>query len=282
MIKLKIISLILIFNIGIKLANTQNKTEIFADSLYQRGQYTSALKEYLRCTFYEESGLSKDIYLKISDIFLKLNNFDKSLEFLDSHYYRNFQNNNEKNHALLKKTQVLIINNKYNDALLNILQIKTQKSEELDTKYFYEGILYLLLKNESKSLAALSNISYINKDQVAHLSILINKAIKKYGRNKNFATFQSAIIPGLGQTTHGDINDGLKSFFLVGSLAVLFIDVSLAYSIPNAIISVGPWLTRYYIGGITNTSKIAIKKQKTDFNKAIINLIQYLESSRIK
>jgi hypothetical protein len=274
--KLKTIFLISIFNILSFSLFCQFSFEATGDSLNQKGLYAAALKEYLRSEFLGEKGISSDINLKISDLFLKTENIAKALEYLDAHYYLHFNDQNERNRVLYKKTQVLLGIYKYDEAILNVLQIKTNNIEELNKSNFYKGILYVLLKNDAKSLESFSKLSYINEKDIIHIESLIKNTIKDSKKKSQIASIQSALIPGLGQSINGDLSDGLKSFFVVGALATLFIDVSLSYSLVDALVSVGPWLSRYYIGGIANANKTASLKKKYDFNDSIKELTEYI------
>lgn len=271
--KLKTIFLIWIFSTFVFAGNAQNSLETFADTLAAKGFYHQALKEYLRCVFHDEKHLSKDIYIKISDMFLKIEQHQKALEYLDLHYYKYFDLNPEKNNVLFKKTQILFNQQKTEEALSNILQVVPANIHDSDRKYFYLGILNVALKKETESFEALSKLSYIHLNDHKELNSKIKCSIKKASKNPNLALAQSALIPGLGQTLQGNINDGLKSFILVGSLGVLFVDINLSYSFTDALISVGPWLTRYYIGGMVNASKQTEKRNERVLNTSILELI---------
>lgn len=276
MSKLKTIFLISIFNILSLSLFSQTSFEAIGDSLHHKGLYAAALKEYLRSEFLSEKDISPDINLKISDLFIKTQNIAKALDYLDAHYYLHFNDQNERNRVLFKKTQILLGIYKYDEAILNVLQIKSNNIEELNKAYFYKGILYVLLKDEEKSLESFSKLSYINKKDIIKIESLIKNAIKYSKKKSQIASIQSALIPGLGQSINGDLSDGLKSFFVVGALASLFIDVSLSYSLIDALVSVGPWLSRYYIGGIANANKTASLKKKYDFNDSIAELTEYI------
>lgn len=276
--KLKTIFLIWIFSTLLFSGYAQNSLEAFADTLANKGLYQHALKEYLRCVFHEEKLLSKDIYIKISDMFLKMEQHQKALEYLDLHYYKYFDQNPEKNNVLFKKTQILFHQQKPEEALSNILQVVPSNIHDSDRKYFYLGILNVALKKETESFEALSKLSYIHLNDHKELNSKIKYSIKKASKNPNLALAQSALIPGLGQTLQGNINDGLKSFILVGSLGVLFVDINLSYSFTDALLSVGPWLTRYYIGGMVNASKQTEKRNERVLNASILELITYLKT----
>lgn len=278
----KIILLTLLFSVTFLKGFGQNKLEVFADSLAKAGQNKAALKEYLRCIYYDDGSLSQDIYVKTAHLFYIIEDVPKCLEYLDIHFYKNFDNKTEKNNVFIQKAQIFIKEDKINEALSHIYQIQPTNPIESDNKFFYLLVANLMLKNETESIKALEKLSYINVSDVAFLKNDIQSIVKLSKKKSNKAIFQSSLIPGLGQAVHGDVKDGLKSFVLVTTLGVLFVNVSLAYTFSDALLSVGPWLTRYYFGGIVNASQQAKQKNKLDYNDRLFELVAKIYSLKSK
>ena len=70
--------------------------------------------------------------------------------------------------------------------------------------------------------------------------------------------------------------DGLKSLALMVALGAVFIEVSTVLSLGDAIISVSPWLIRYFAGGMINASKIAKERIKHKKGMEIQEILKHL------
>lgn len=280
--KLRTIYLILIFNLIAYIGDAQRAPESFADSLLANGLYDAALKEYLRCIYFHEELLDTQTYIKTAELFLKMNKPTKCLEYLDLHYFRYHHLSNEKNRVIVRKTQVLMSLGDYFGALSQMIQYHPDSITDTDTQHFYLGILHLMTENYEQSQSELFKLSYLSIENRDLITSKIKKAIKISQRKTHIAGVESAIIPGLGQFLNGDKIDALKSFILIASLSILMADVSLTYSLSDALISVGPWLTRYYIGGITNAQNQALRKKQSDYNDLILEIVRYIKICQSK
>ena len=58
------------------------------------------------------------------------------------------------------------------------------------------------------------------------------------------------------------MKDGINSILLTGGAFFLFRDISLKYSLYDAIIGIFPLYQRYYSGGVMNARNLAEKKIK--------------------
>lgn len=88
--------------------------------------------------------------------------------------------------------------------------------------------------------------------------------------------FYSAMVPGLGQALNGDTKDGLKSLALMVALGAVFIEVSTVLSLGDAIISVSPWLIRYFAGVDDQCFKIAKERIKHKKGMEIQEILKHL------
>lgn len=275
--KPNIILLILCFSLKTFSGICQSKNELFADSLVKCGQQDFALKEYLRCIFYNKNDAGNDLYLKISSIFRAKDDYAKSIEYADYHYFRFSGNIPEQNKAIIEKIKVYLKKNEPNEALISASQLKAVTHEEKNTKRFYIGLSHLMRRDinlAKEHFSALTYLDSVNKSRMINLLDMIkNKDIK----NPNNSMIYSAIIPGLGQAINGNYSDGFKSLMLITGLGVIFIEISKSLSFGNAVISVTPWLIRYFVGGMINASNQAKIKKEIDIRKLIFEVVAIIQ-----
>ena len=93
-----------------------------------------------------------------------------------------------------------------------------------------------------------------------NLHALFNENEKLKHKNPKAAKVLSMIIPGAGQLYAGDVKNGLNSLLLTGGFFLLFINTSIAYTFVDALVAVGPWYYRYYLGGYQRAETITINR----------------------
>lgn len=258
----------------------QNNFEDFADQLHaETDDIDFALKEYLRAYYFSNASDNDTLITKIAQLYFLKCNYDKALQYYDLKYFQS-KDFNVKNLALEGKILSNIAKNNPNQALINAHQMTVFDTSSLDTKYFYISFCSLLRKDYKSSLSNLKLISYVTSSTAKKLENVIGKITKIDQKNPNYAIFWSAFLPGLGQTIYRDYKDGFKSFALISGLAILFFEISNKISFADAILSVGPWITRYEIGGLVNAKKTAIKSIDIKRNEEIIQFISIIQSAK--
>jgi hypothetical protein len=269
----------LVFNLILNInMSAQSTTVGFADNLYINQQYEYALKEYLRIYFLKRDHTS-DLLLKISNLYSQLNQPEKSLKYADLYFFGN-EDLNKKNDAIRTKILVFLKSKDYESALISANQLKEIDITSTDTKNFYTGLCHLLQKTPQIKDNELLLLSYLSEDDKKNLIKKLDNFQKVHLKNPYNAMFYSAIVPGLGQTLNGNLSDGLKSFMLMGTLGMIFIEVSQVLSFGDAIISVSPWMIRYFAGGMINASKQAKLKTVHEKERIITEIIQHLAQKK--
>ncbi|MBK7636290.1 MAG: hypothetical protein WAT22_18205 [Saprospiraceae bacterium] len=252
----------------------QVPSQEFAEKLYATQQYEYALKEYLRVYFVSKDN-SSDLLIKISNLYAQLNNPEKSLKYADLYFFGN-EDWDKKNDAIRSKILVHLKNEDYESALVSANQLKDVDIESADNKRFYIGLCQLLQKTPVTEDNELLFLTYLTDHDKRLLSDRFTTIQKLHQKNPYTAMFYSAMVPGLGQALNGDTKDGLKSLALMVALGAVFIEVSTVLSLGDAIISVSPWLIRYFAGGMINASKIAKERIKHKKGMEIQEILKHL------
>ncbi len=255
--------------------------ETSADSIYLCGNDTLALKEYLRAFVITPTFSSEVLPLKISRLYRQFGNYDKSIQFADIYYFTT-QNPSNKDKALIEKIQIYFSIKDFNQAQLVATQLSGRSAGQLDTKYFYLGMCQLMKNEWTSARSDFSKISYVNDSTQIAINQLIDKAEKIGNQDVTWSMYMSAVVPGLGQAVNGDLKDGLNSFLLIGTLFVTFLQISNTLTFSDAVVSVGPWGARYFIGGLTNAVNAAnkAKQRKIDMNAG--KVVDVLKGARMK
>ena len=126
----------------------------------------------------------------------------------------------------------------------------------------------------------LKQLSYINEADFNQFDETEMALIKNEKKNPKRARTLSVILPGLGQAVNGQVKDGANSFLLIGGLTYFMLDLATVLSLPNSILSFGPWIFRYYVGGINNARKASELKKHNTKNALILNLLEKIEENR--
>jgi hypothetical protein len=83
----------------------------------------------------------------------------------------------------------------------------------------------------------------------------------------------SYLLPGTGQLLSGDYRNFVNSFLLVGGLAAAAIAQSIIASPLDALYVVGPWLFRYYSGGVTLAYSAAAQNREARQARSLQELL---------
>lgn len=272
--------LIVVFSVNTSLCQTS--MESFADSILIRTQDSDfALKEYLRAYYFSNGDEDEQLLTKIANIYSAKGQYDKALQYLDMKYF----GTNDiavKNEALEGKVLIFIAKNQLNQALINAYQLNIIDSTSCNTKNFYVGFCMLLKKEYKTSLEQFKKLFYLDSSEFKIIEKIVANIEKIDKKNPNKAIFFSALLPGLGQTIYGDPVDGLKSFGLISGLTVLMFEISSKLTFADALLSVGPWITRYEIGGMANAKQTAVKYIRNKKNKEISNFLTSVHQAKVK
>ncbi len=245
------------------------ETIILANNSYKISNYENAVYYYQRVLYFGNEKEKNDSYIKIADCYFEIGKFDKSYSFYEL-AFNNEKSDSLKNEILFKKTMVRLNENRYNLALIELLDFNVNNDKYFSQKKeLYLGITYFLLNNFEQSEKYILNYAkIIYPNRINKLESLFdeNKKINKKLPQKTVVL--SAIIPGLGQLYIGDYKNSANSAILNLTLLGVGIIVGYRYGIISAIVSVLPWFYRYYMGGIKNVKKNA--QIKIDYKRQII------------
>jgi len=229
--------------------------------LYQEGNYDMALVELLRVHYFDREGENHKVVHDIARCFDNIGDRPNALKYYNK-YARNRQAPEvDKLDAMYAKVRLLARGNpKLAQVELYELSAK-QINLDPDRYYYFDAMIDYLVGDVTACSQSLSRLSYSSKLDEDQLDDWIVKAQKNKNKKHLRSRFLSAAVPGLGQTVNGELVDGLNSAAINGTMVVIFAQVARSLNLVDAILSVGPWFGRFYIGGMSNAVIASKKKQ---------------------
>ena len=241
---------------------SQKQIISFDDAIkeFNSGNYEISLPYFKRIAFFESDNILNLKYL--ADSYQKIKSYDKALV----HYsliYNIAKNDSFKNEVIIEITKTYILQEKYNYAKIEALNIKEINQGFIDRKNYYLSIISFFENEFENSKNYLLLISSLSDSSKKIISKLYNGAEKNHlNPNPKVASFLSMVLPGSGQIYCGELKSGINSFLLTGAALTAFSIINIRYSFLDAILGVFPYYQRYYTGGVINAQKMAENKNK--------------------
>ena len=255
---------------------SQKQIISFDDAIkeFNSGNYEISLPYFKRIAFFESNNILNLKYL--ADSYLNTKSYDNALV----HYsliYNISKNDSIKNEVIIEMAKTYILQEKYDYAKIEVLNIKEINQNFTDRKNYYLSIISFFKNEFENSKNYLLQIRNLSDSSQRIINELYNNASKYYNRpNPKVASFLSMIVPGSGQLYSGKFKSGINSFLLTGAALTAFTLINIRYSFLDAILGVFPYYQRYYTGGVINAQNMAenkIKMKKIETVKKINEII---------
>jgi hypothetical protein len=281
LIKRAILFLLIINTLLVQKSFGQTFDEIikFSDHQFEKGNFELAANEYNRALFFG-CPLEDQLCLKIANCYVNINKLDQSTIFFDRAYFSS-NSDSLKTEAILGKSYVLILDNKFMLALAELMNIdSTSIPDQYARLHFLNGIAYFALNEDILAQESLekcvskwgeSNDIHVFENEFAK----IKHSEKRFNPRK--AWIMSLILPGAGQFYSGEIKEGLNSAALLGGLLYLTVSIAMKYSFLESIAVILPWYQRYYSGGANKAERLALEKQQSKRNEYYRDILKRIE-----
>ncbi|MCF8357486.1 MAG: hypothetical protein K9H26_01920 [Prolixibacteraceae bacterium] len=250
----------------------------FADSQFNKGNFSIAAQEYNRALFfgYDDIGY---LSMKIGHCYIELSDYEQAASFYDRSY-RYASNDSIKNEAVLGKTFCLVMNSEHVYALSELLNLTTPITREQEVQsYFLSGIAHYGLENDTLAFENFNSALESAGINDSLKTVLQTEFEKVYRYKKRFnptrSYILSAIIPGSGQTAVGAFKEGINSLILLSVLYYLTFEVAISFSVLDAIITFLPWFQRYYFGGMEKAKGLAVSKIEKERYKSYLQILEH-------
>jgi tetratricopeptide (TPR) repeat protein len=250
-------------------ALSQKKITSFETAIkeFNSGNYELSIPYFKRIAFFESNNILNLKYL--ADSYQNTKSYDKALV----HYsliYNISENDSIKNEVIIEMAKTYILQEKYDFAKIEALNIKEINQTFTDRKNYYLSIISFYLNDFESSKNYLLLISNLSASSQKVVNDIYKSALKSHLRpNPKVASFLSMVLPGSGQLYCGEFKSGINSFLLTGTAITVYTLISIRYSFIDAILGVFPYYQRYYTGGVINAQNMAKDKIKIKKMKAI-------------
>lgn len=253
----------------------------YAQDQYATGNVEIALKEYLRTYYFDRQSEYVNLPKDIADCFIQLDDYGHAVDFYDHYLNQRSVDKTDRFNAQLRKAQVLLLDDDPSAALVQLLSINNPGSEgDTDRLNFLLAFTNLVIGDIENGFASINQLSYIQEKHFEDLNSFRSKLEKNLNTKHNIPRLMSAIIPGTGQIINGDYADAANSMVLTGGLIFLLFDVAKELTLIDALVSVGPFYFRYYLGGINNALSGSFKKEKRKNSMMLNELLLFIKNCK--
>ncbi len=237
------------------------------------GNDWAARQLYQRVLYFDRKIYGPDCYQALAPIALRLGNFDQAAFYYDL-VYQNAPNDSLRNEALVQKAAALLLQGRYAGARREVLNIEAGASAFWqERKTLYTAACLYGERDFSASEKSMLTLVEVQPEQRKDIKKAYRKAKKINRKKPKTARVLSMVLPGAGQLYAGDYRNALNSFGLNAVMGYWFYYTAVRLSIPDAILSTGPWLFRYYAGGYQRapvlTETVKEEKLRTVFQEIV-------------
>mgnify|MGYP001120501772 CR=1 FL=1 len=257
-------------------------TQAFAEKAFLNGRFATALPALQRVAFFGSPSQKAINYFKIAQCYQATQNYA-----LAQRHYRlcyALAGDSLAREALLGQVQLWLWQGQYTAALKEITAVEAAFSgTERQRLFFYKALAYFGKQDFSACEEAFSQ-TFLADDSVSFAQVqdLLRNDRRLHYPNSRLAQGLSYLVPGLGQFYAGDFESGLNSLLLNGSLLGLTLNVAYTYTVLDALISVLPWLQRYYLGGVQNAKDTAHKELQNNQAEVYLEIITVFKVAQSK
>ncbi|MDX2190711.1 MAG: hypothetical protein SFY32_12690 [Bacteroidota bacterium] len=243
-------------------SQTLEQSKVLADSLFNKGLTTESIELYDRIIFFSPDTLKPSLYIKKSQLLSFVGDNKQAINNLTYAYYLANGNDSLQKKIITSLAICTMLNEDYISAI-NLLE-ENYKPEwyAVKEKSLLLGISYAFInfKKEAKINFELAGYPELGEK--------ISKQIGSLKRKSFLINASSVVMPGSGQIILGETNSGLKSLALNGAFGAGFYYFTAFYNPLDALILVGAFWSRYYLGNIAKT--VAINQTYVSNKKKII------------
>lgn len=250
-----------------------------AEKWYAEGNYEMAALEAGRAVFFDDS-IKVPGYLLLSHCYVNMGLSEAAIQNLSLAAGLE-QDDSLKKEIIFQKINLHLSNLKPEYVLIELMKMSDLNSDYFNRKkVFYSAMAYFQIDDYelSKKYTHLLLKDYPKYDSI-YINTLYKKALKNSIKSPVLPAISSAILPGSGQLIEGYYRDGANTFLLNACLATITVFTFTRLYPLDAILSLYPYVRRYYLSGIFNAKELSVKKQektKVDLYNELLDYYNHL------
>jgi tetratricopeptide (TPR) repeat protein len=257
-------------------AQNLEQAEHMADSAFAAANFSFAAHTYKRVIFFKKEAVDFNLYYKLGLCQSVLGKKEEALQSLDRAYFLT-QESKLQNEAIFSKVQLLIANRDWKAAQLELYNLEPANEAAIKRRAFFLGIAAFAQEQYEEARPHFASL-LTDSNSVAKLDSLLQLK-KLHSPNPQTAQYLSVFIPGAGQFYAGDYEAGLNSLLLTAAFLGGAYYLAQLYTPVDALITVIPWITRYYMGGYIHSEEIALRKREVNRNAVLNEIVALIPSS---
>jgi tetratricopeptide (TPR) repeat protein len=235
------------------------QTLSLAERMHANGNYESAAKYFKRVSFFGSDSLQAAVFPVLGKLYQEQNDLKQSLFFYQL-ASNTAPNDSLYNEYIFSQALCNILIGETNLALQNVYSYNDYGSVKFTRRYhFYLGLIFL-----EQDKPELSQENFLLATDCPEKREKINTLFSETDITKPnplTAKILSVFLPGLGQAYAGNYFSAMNSFALNMGLITLMGITMYNLSFLDGALSVGPWLQRYYMGGLNSAERVAINRR---------------------
>jgi hypothetical protein len=284
MILKKFFILIILFNTAcnaLYLCKAQTSEEAFllAKSLYAEANYDQAILEANRAVFFNDS-LKVPAFLFLSGCYEKKEMYYEAINCLTVAAEFEFNDSLYKD-LVFRKINLYLRNKQPAYAFIELSQLNCDNSVYFSTRLdLYYTLAYFQISdfNNSEKYSEKLLMRYSGYDS-CFLEKFFLKAIRNSERSTLIPALSSALLPGSGQLMNGYYRDAANSFVLNAVLAAVTYISFVRLRPLDAIITMFPFVHRYYLSNIFIARDMALSKKESVKVDMYNELLDYIDQA---
>jgi tetratricopeptide (TPR) repeat protein len=260
--------------------SAQSVSEVisFADEQFSEGNYSIAAREYNRAFFFGYEHVDV-VSLQIGHCYSELEEYTLAEGFYDR-AFKYSSSDSIKNESVLGKAFCLLLQSKNLPALEELFNLsENQAPQQIAQMHYLKGIAYYNLQDDSLAFEEFYSVLDVLNQSDSLKTVLTSEfeKVNRYHRkfNPTVAYIMSTIIPGSGQIAVGAYKEGINSMILIAGLGFISVEIMKYFSFVDAVLTLLPWVQRYYLGGMEKAKTLALAKieeKRYQSYQKIINL----------
>lgn len=257
-------------------AQTHAQFRAYADASFANGDWEVALLNYNRLLFSATAPEEQAVLnYNIASCYYLMGSYALAANYFDFAFF-SATSDSMQTEAVLAKSRTLMREESWVLAIFELANLAPESPDFDATIALYTGLCYFHQNKFDAAIPYFKTVLATDSNAQLEMERLLTARKWLYRPNPNLARWLS-IVPGTGQFYAGDVKNGLNSLLLNTGLFALGINVVQNLAVADAVLSVMPWVQRYYMGGMEAAERIAVAKRKENRQMAlgqVLDLIQ--------
>ncbi|HZF99900.1 MAG TPA: hypothetical protein VEY71_02810, partial [Chitinophagales bacterium] len=248
-----------------------------ADSFARAADMPHASLNYERVAFFSSSESERfEAVHRQAVMWLRVDSFEAALRAVQSGLAA-VSNPDFVQRLWLRRVEALVRTHRFRQAEIELYNLGPADSSLMEELNFNHALVHFGLARYDSAEARFLRLldTTVQRDRVQQLRRLIGEC-KNLDNASTKAMLMSMALPGLGQLYNQQYGDAINSFMLNAGLIAVAVHSAYVFGALDAVLMTGPWVARYYFGGVRNAGAHAERhaaERKAELYRQILNTL---------